>query len=148
MTTEKIFAGGGTVQHFQPGIAECSAFLRRHNAWRRGSDSIDASSARELGLNIDFACEVLDAMSGHDHLMVIAAFRYCLGRMTYIVGDCADWLIKTWPLLSDQTKAIIKRDLEEAFARDDEDREAGRDCKALGHDCDRSEWSRVRKLWA
>ena len=135
------------VQREPSGIAECADHLRRHNAWRRGSDSIYASSARELGLNIDFAAAVLDAMSGHDHLMVIAAFRYCLGRMTYIVGDCASWLIKIWPYLSKETQNIIKRDLEEAFTRDDEDREAGRDFKALGHDCDRAEWSRVRKLW-
>ena len=138
----------GSDAHLLPsGIAECAAYLRKHNAWRRGDDGIEASHPRELGLHIDFAIAVLDAMSAHDHLMVIAAFRYCLGRQTYIVGDCADWLINTWPLLSDQTKAIIQRDLEEAFTRDDEDREAGRDYKTLGHDCDRAEWERVRKLW-
>ena len=135
------------IQREPRGISECADYLRRHNAWRRGDDRIEASDPRELGLNIDFAVAVLDAMSIHDHLMVIAAFRYCLGRMTYIVGDCASWLIKIWPYLSKETQNIIKRDLEEAFTRDDEDREAGRDCKALGHDCDRAEWSRVRKLW-
>ena len=148
MTTEKIFAGGGAVQHFKPGISECADYLRRNNAWRRGDDSIKASDQRELGLNIEFAVAIMDTIAGHDHLMVIAAFRYCLGRMTYIVGDCASLLIKIWPYLSKETQNIIKRDLEEAFARDDEDREAGRDYKALGHDCDRAEWSRVRKLWA
>ncbi len=147
MTTEKIFAGGGAVQHFKPGISECADYLRRNNAWRRGDDSIKASDQRELGLNIEFAVAIMDTIAGHDHLMVIAAFRYCLGRMTYIFGDCADWLIKIWPYLSKETQNIIKRDLEEAFARDDEDRESGRDCKSLGHDCDRAEWSRVRKLW-
>ncbi len=85
---------------------------------------------------------------GRDELMVVAAVRYCTGRMTYIVSDCADWLIEIWPILSDKTQNIIKRDIEEAFTRDDEDRESGRDYKALGHDCDRAEWSRVRKLWA
>lgn len=148
MTTEKIFAGGGAVQHFKPGISECADYLRRNNAWRRGDDSIKASDQRELGLNIEFAVAIMDTIAGHDHLMVIAAFRYCLGRMTYIFGDCASWLIKIWPFLSEQTQNIIKRDLEEAFTRDDEDREAGRDYKALGHDCDRAEWARVRKLWA
>jgi hypothetical protein len=28
-----------------------------------------------------------DKNFGRDDLMAIAAFRYCLGRMTYIVGD-------------------------------------------------------------
>ncbi len=136
------------IQREPRGISECADYLRRNNAWRRGDDGIEAADPRELGLNIDFAIEVMDAIAGHDHLMVIAATRYCLGRMTYIVGECASWLIKTWPLLSQQTQNIIKRDIEEAFARDDEDREAGRDYKALGWDCDRAEWARVRKLWS
>ena len=38
-------------------------------------------------------------------------------------------------------------DIEEAFSRDDADREAGRAFKALGHDCDRKQWERVRALW-
>ena len=41
----------------------------------------------------------------------------------------------------------IQRDIEEAFARDDADREAGREFKAMGHDCDRKQWERVRSLW-
>lgn len=85
---------------------------------------------------------------GRDDLMATAAFRYCCGRMTYIVSDCADWLIEQWPNISDRAKAIIKRDLEEAFKSDDEDRERGSDYKALGHDCDRAQWERVRSLWA
>ena len=80
--------------------------------------------------------------------MVIAATRYCLGRMTYIVSDCADWLIKIWPLLSPSTQRIVRADIEEAFSRDDADREAGRIYKALGHDCDRHQWARVRRLWS
>lgn len=131
-------------------IAECAAFLRQYNRWRRGLDEtiVGGPNPRELGLHLDFAIAVLDAMSGHDHLMFIAAFRYCLGRQTYIVGDCADWLIKTWPLLSDQTKAIIKRDLEDEFRRDDEARSDGHDYKPLGADCDRKQWARVRQLWS
>ena len=88
-----------------------------------------------------------EKLYGRDHLMVVAAVRYCIGRMTYIVGDCADWIIANWNEWPQNTQESIKRDLEEAFARDDEDRESGRDCKSLGHDCDRAEWSRVRKLW-
>lgn len=81
---------------------------------------------------------------GRDDLMAIAAFRYCLGRMTYIVSDCADWLIQQWPNISKQAQAIIRRDLEEAFQRDDADRLNNSIHKALGHDCDRNEWERVR----
>ena len=133
------------------GISECAEHLRKYNEWRRGDPEdnreVEMPHPRELGLNIDFAVAVLDAMSGHDHLMVISAFRYCLGRMTYIVGDCADWLIKIWPYLSKETQNIIRRDLEEQFTLDDDARATGRDYKPLGWDCDRAEWSRVRKLW-
>jgi hypothetical protein len=79
--------------------------------------------------------------------MVMAAFRYCLGRQTYIVGACADWLIEIWPLLADNTRAVIKRDLEAEFLRDDQAREREESYKPLGWDCDRKDWERVRRLW-
>lgn len=84
---------------------------------------------------------------GRDNLMVIAAHRYCLGRSTYIVGDCVEWLIAIWDTLPRKTKEIIQRDTEEAFERDDGDREGGRDYGTLGDDCDRAEWEKLRKMW-
>ena len=84
---------------------------------------------------------------GRSGLMAVSAVRYCLGRSSYIVGDCADWLIEVWPLLSDSIKKTIQRDIEEAFDRDDDDREECRSSRALGMECDRREWERVRKLW-
>ena len=85
---------------------------------------------------------------GFQDLMVTAAFRYCCGRQTYIVGACADWLIEQWPNFADNAKAIIRRDLEEEFWRDDEARDRGENYKPLGSDCDRANWERVRHLWA
>lgn len=84
---------------------------------------------------------------GRDNLMVVAAHRYCLGRSTYIVGDCVEWLLSIWNELPDKTKAIIQRDTEEAFKRDDEERAEGREFKTLGMDCDRAEWERLRMEW-
>ena len=84
---------------------------------------------------------------GFNDLMVTAAFRYCCGRQTYIVGCCADWLIEQWPNFADSTKVLIQRELEEEFKRDDAARERKDDYKPLGHDCDRAEWERVRGLW-
>ena len=84
---------------------------------------------------------------GWHELMVISAFRYCCGRQTYVVGACADWLISIWPMLGDNTKAVIKRDLEREFERDDEARAAQENYKPLGWDCDRKDWERVRELW-
>ena len=84
---------------------------------------------------------------GRADLMAMAAFRYCLGRSTYIVGDCADWLIAQWPNIDPQQRAVILRDLEEAFKRDDEARASGDNrYLPLGMDMDRKEWERVRAL--
>lgn len=88
-----------------------------------------------------------EKLYGRDHLMVVAAVRYCIGRMTYIVGDCADWIIANWKDWPESTQASIKRDIEEAFDSDDKAREEGRDYKPLGWDSDRKEWERVRRLW-
>ena len=84
---------------------------------------------------------------GHDDLMALCAVRYCLGRMTYIVGYCADWLIEQWSHLSPSARALIQRDVEEEFERDDAARERGAQFNPLGWDCDRAEWGRVRMLW-
>ena len=84
---------------------------------------------------------------GRDDLMAVAAFRYCLGRMTYIVSDCACWLIEQWPNIAENARKVIQRDLEDAFKRDDEARADGNDYKPLGHDCDRMQWEKVRRLW-
>ncbi len=84
---------------------------------------------------------------GFNDLMATAAFRYCLGRSTYIVGCCADWIVEQWPNFSQNVKSLIQRELDEAFKEDDEDRLNDRQFKALGHDCDRKEWERVRALW-
>lgn len=85
---------------------------------------------------------------GWQDLMVLAAFRYCLGRMTYIAGVCADWLVDKWPELPPRSKALIRTELDRAFVQDDEDRATGASFKALGWDCDRAAWEKVRALWA
>lgn len=88
-----------------------------------------------------------DGPWGRGDLMATAAVRYCLGRMTYIVGDCVDWLFAQWPNLSDGCRKTIARDVDEAFERDNDARERGDQYKPLGHDCDRKEWERARSLW-
>lgn len=86
--------------------------------------------------------------AGSDNLMIIAAVRYCLGRMTYIVSDCADWLIHIWPALDERTRKVIQRDIEHAFELDGKARTESRPYKPLGMDQDRAQWERVRALWA
>jgi hypothetical protein len=60
------------------------------------------------------------------------AFRYALGRMTYIVGFVADAVIHAWPELSEQMRAMIVREIEEAIS-------SGRGGMAM----DQRQWQRV-----
>ena len=48
-------------------------------------------------------------------LMVMAAHRYCLGRQTYIVGSCIEWLQEHWSSFTQGTKNVILRDTVEAL---------------------------------
>lgn len=82
---------------------------------------------------------------GRGDLMAIAAFRYCLGRATYIVSDCVEWLIEKWPVLNENARRVITRDLADTFECDDRARRDGSEYRSLGHDCDRYEWERLRK---
>lgn len=83
--------------------------------------------------------------------MILYATRYCLGRMSYAVGEMCDWLVANWSRIPLPMQNILRRDVEEAFARDDRDREdhdgSGPKWFALGMDMDRRQWERVRELW-
>jgi hypothetical protein len=48
-------------------------------------------------------------------LMVMAAHRYCLGRKSYIVSSCQDWLKKFWEDFEENTQNVIIRDTLEAL---------------------------------
>lgn len=50
-----------------------------------------------------------------EELMNVAAFRYCLGRRSYIVGACIDWLKRYWKNFSKNIQSVILRDLIEAL---------------------------------
>jgi len=74
-----------------------------------------------------------------DDLLYLAAFRYALGRSSYIVGTIADELIKAD--LSDETKKLIVREIKEADASENPlGRRVG-----LGMSADRKEWLRVKE---
>ena len=57
--------------------------------------------------------------SSNDRLMVMAAVRYCLGRQSYIVSSCIEFLNGAWDKeLSDKDHLVIMRDIVE-FLQDD-----------------------------
>jgi hypothetical protein len=81
--------------------------------------------------------------------MVVDAVRYCLGRSTSQVFDTTRWLLEHWSFLPDRLRMTIRKDVEEAFSRDDRAREVGirQDGLPLGWDSDRRNWESVRNLW-
>lgn len=48
--------------------------------------------------------------STNDQLMAMAAHSYCLGRSTYIVAACIEWLGEVWPQLVENSQNVILRD--------------------------------------
>ncbi len=48
-------------------------------------------------------------------LMVTAAHRYCLGRQSYIVGSCIEWIWKHRKNFERNTLRVIVRDTVEAI---------------------------------
>lgn len=61
-------------------------------------------------------------------LMVTAAHRYCLGRQSYIVSSCIEWLREWWPSFTPNTKNVILRDTIESL----QDGTAGADMDIRG----------------
>ena len=84
-----------------------------------------------------------DKTHGMNGLMIIAAVRYCIGRRSYIVSDCVDWILANWNDWPENVRTIIQRDLEQEFDRDAQNP----DWNPLGDDCDKREWKKVRALW-
>ena len=68
--------------------------------------------------------------------MIIGAFRYCLGRMTYIVSDCTEWLIDNKNDIDRCTREIIVKEINDALDRD-----------RAGMDMDRRRWRVVLKVF-
>lgn len=67
-----------------------------------------------------------------DDLMVIAAFRYSLGRASYIVGACVDWILLNWKLLDANTQSLIVKEIKSAISD-----------RAYGMECDKAQWQRI-----
>lgn len=65
-------------------------------------------------------------------LLTLAAFRYCLGRRSYIVSQCCDYLITYWDSFLKQTQDVIVAEIEDAFER-----------SIYGMSWNRQDWQRV-----
>ena len=80
----------------------------------------------------------LSALAPFDAVtMLICTTRYYIGRSTISASTWADDLARHWASLPEGARIVIKRDLKNAFERDN----------ALGDDCDRAMWEKVRRAW-
>jgi len=81
--------------------------------------------------------------------LVFFAFRYFLGRCTIATCRFADNLAMAYPLLEKRYQDLIRRELDEAFARDDRERKGKPSYwhGELGHACDRESWDKVRQAY-
>ena len=52
-------------------------------------------------------------LSPYDQFLIVGAVRYARGRATYIVVKTVDWVIHPWDQLSDNTRHVIARDVQE-----------------------------------
>jgi hypothetical protein len=65
------------------------------------------------------------------------AFRYALGRMTYVVQDVVSDIISNWDNIHENTKERFVKEIEEY-------RKQWEKC---GHDCDDREWQKIIDLY-
>lgn len=75
---------------------------------------------------------ILCSHCGFDDLTLISAFRYALGRRTYIVSHTVEALMNNWCQLSKIKQELIKKDVREALLE-----------KTAGDKIDEDEWRRI-----
>lgn len=67
--------------------------------------------------------------------IAFSAFRYALGRRTYIVGSTAEYLRDNWQWMGEKYQRLIHKEIDEAESN-----------HSLGDACDRKDWTSVREL--
>jgi hypothetical protein len=87
------------------------------------------------------------------HSVLINHTRYCLGRRSYAVGECADLLKSKWLQIPLNTQTIIRRDIEDAIRDDNQIIKMAEERRISNPDddgyffpmdkCDRSTWDDV-----
>lgn len=75
-------------------------------------------------------------------LIWLCAFRYALGRRTYIVSVVCNWLKSH--ALSNWAKEIIIKEIEEAEEESKKDKPYY--FKSLGDDCDKTRWLELKRF--
>lgn len=73
------------------------------------------------------------------------AFRYCLGRKSYVVSDFCEEATRKIKQINDHFLLLLEKELIEAIQKDDTERANGELHKTLGWDCDRDKWGEFTK---
>lgn len=86
-------------------------------AWRHPDDEPlpPPPTAMRLLLDLTVGDTPDRAFPDPEDWLVLAAFRYCLGRQTYVSGDCAVWLEAIWGALAEDTRETITRETRAAI---------------------------------
>jgi hypothetical protein len=58
-----------------------------------------------------------DAIARFDNDMVFYAFRYCLGRQTYAVNDCVNYLVAHWQHIDHIHRIQVQNEIRKHFKR-------------------------------
>jgi DNA-binding GntR family transcriptional regulator len=80
--------------------------------------------------------EIIKELSVDEEIILSCAFRYALGRMTYVVSVVGEELIKKQHLLGENFKYRTVKEIDEADASG-----------SLGMDMDKEVWMKVRNLF-
>ena len=70
-----------------------------------------------------------------DENILFMAFRYGLGRSTYVVKEVCEELIENWNLLNVETKKLIHKEINQSINED-----------KIGHQIDKFEWLKILNL--
>lgn len=86
--------------------------------------------------------------SDQAYTAAICSLRYAMGRMSYVTSDVAHLIRALWPALPAKARVVLMRDMDEAVAQDEIDRDGhnGNPVFAahLGMDMDRMVWINLR----
>jgi len=77
----------------------------------------------------------IEQLNPDDTIILSCAFRYALGRRTYVVSTVVERLKRVWPQLREGDRKRFKEEIREHERQFD-----------LGHDCDKRDWYSILEL--
>ncbi len=80
--------------------------------------------------------EVEQKLAINQEIILACALRYAIGRRTYVVSSCIEECYRLSPLLHDNFKHRVAREIQEEEDRDN-----------LGMQMDQEEWTKLKDFW-